>query len=960
MVLQYVCGRINIMKKFFALLSFVALTATAQKPNTSVSGRVYDSTIQKGLAYATVSILHAKDSTLIAFTRADSAGYFKLNQLGKSGNFILSASYVGYIPVWKDVTLKESVNLEMGILSLTDLAHATDVTVTARRPPVEMKNDTLEFNTENFKTAPNAVVEDMLKRLPGVTVDKDGTVRVNGQVVRTITVNGREFFTGDPKMATKNLNADWVDKVQVYDRKSDQSQFTGFDDGQTQKAINLKLKKDKDNALFGRATAGGGNNNRYEGQTNINKFKGDRQASLIGMGNNTNKQGFTLNDIMNFTGELNRAMRSAASGGGTTMNLRFGGREDYGLPVTGQGQNQQGIAETWAGGINLNDLWNKKKTDFNGNIMLSDTRLFTERNTERQNNFPGQNFITKANAINQRNGQQQKLGFTIDHKIDSFQSIRIVPQLTFQQGNVYSANNNSNDNASGKLNNGTAKNRNTSNAINFTNTFLYRKRFRTKGRSFSANISFDYNNSKLTDNLKTTNTFFKPFRPDSAVNQDQQSTRNAITRGIGTNLSYTEPLGKRSLLEFSAFYNVNTGESDKETFDYNGITKQYDKLNTILTNSFSNQLYYGGASVGIRTNIKKWSYGFGTALQSAILRSNNLTQSSLIEQHFTDLLPNANLRFKISNNSSIMVNYTTSTVQPNARQLQPVPDVTDPLNVFMGNPALKRTYTQNININYSSLNLYKGQTLFAFAGINRMDNFIGSSDTIFVNGSRKSTSVNLNGISVIFASVNAGFTVKSLKSRLEFGLGFNQSKMASMLTNVDGSGAKSSNRNNINNRTISPSFNWNFSLENKIDIFMTTRLNFTRAEYSLQPLLSNNFLQQVYGIEMNNYIPGGVVLNNNFNYTINTGRSDGFNQNIPFWNASVAKSFLKNKRAELKFTVFDILNKNIGINRTATSNYIEDVRYNVLQRYFLLSFTFILNKGGNKPATGVMIRTFGN
>lgn len=954
-------ARINIMKKIIALLCSLifTLSVTAQKNNTSVTGRVYDSTIKKGLAYATVSILNAKDSTLFSFTRADSSGNFKLNQLGKSGNFILSASYVGYIPVWKNVTLKEGTNIEMGVLSLTDLAHATDVTVTARRPPVEMKNDTLEFNTENFKTAPNAVVEDMLKRLPGVTVDKDGTVRVNGQVVRTITVNGREFFTGDPKMATKNLNADWVDKVQVYDKKSDQSQFTGFDDGQTQKAINLKLKKDKDNALFGRVTAGAGNDSRYEGQTNINKFKGDKQASLIAMGNNTNKQGFTINDIMNFTGELNRAMRGAA-GGGSSVNIRFGAREDYGLPVTGQGQNQQGIAETWAGGINLNDLWNKKKTDFNGNIMLSDTRLFTKRISERQNNIPGFDLTTRDTSITQRNGQQQKLGFTIDHKIDSFQSIRFVPQLTFQQGSVYRLDTNYSFNKFGNVNNGYTRNNSTSTAINFTNSLLYRKRFKTKGRSFSASINFDYNNSKLSDNLSTNNSFFKPLRPDSLASQNQQSTRNAITRGIGTNLSYTEPVGKRSLLEFGAFYNINTGESDKETFDYNGLTKQYDKINTILTNSFTNQLYYGGASVGIRTNIKKWSYGFGTALQSAFLRSNNITQTSLVEQKFTDLLPNANLRYKLTNNTSVGLSYNTSTSQPNARQLQPVPDVTNPLNVYTGNPALKRTYSQNLNINFSSLNLYKGQTIFGFAGINRMDNAITSSDTVFANGSRRSTSVNLNGITMIFANVSSGFAVKSLKSRLEFGLGLNKSKTASMLKVFRANGSDTSGRNNITNTTLSPSFNWNFSIENKIDIFATSRLNFTHAAYSMQPEISNNFLQQVYGIEMNNYIPGGVVLNNNFSYTINSGRSDGFNQNIPFWNASVAKSFLKNKRAEFKFTVFDILNKNIGINRTANSNFIEDVQYNVLQRYFLLSFTFVLNKGGNTAGNRVMIRTLGN
>ncbi len=253
----------------------------AQNSPGSVKGMVMDTATRHGLAYATVSVVDARDSTLVNFTRADSTGKFKLGSLGK-GKYLLSASYVGFLPIWKTINISEGVELDLGIIEMADITSAGNVTVTGRRPPVTINNDTLEFNTENFKTQPNAVAEDLLKRLPGVTVDNDGTVRVNGQRINRVLVNGKEFFTGDPKLATRNLDADAIDKVQGFDKKSDRSEFTGVDDGQSEKAINLKLKKDRNNALFGKATAGTGSKSRYDGQTKIRAYlKEDTALEII-------------------------------------------------------------------------------------------------------------------------------------------------------------------------------------------------------------------------------------------------------------------------------------------------------------------------------------------------------------------------------------------------------------------------------------------------------------------------------------------------------------------------------------------------------------------------------------------------------------------------------------------------------------------------------------------------------
>lgn len=926
------------------LLFALPILTTAQQP-AAVKGNVYDTAAKRGLAYATISIVNAKDSTLVTFTRADSTGKFSFRSLEK-GNYLLSASYVGYIPVWKNIEVKTGQELDMGQIIMTDLLHGGDVTVTARRAPVTINNDTVEFNTENFKTQPNAVVEDLLKRLPGVTVDNDGTIRVNGQRINRVLVNGKEFFTGDPKIATKNLDADAVDKVQVFDKKSDRAEFTGIDDGNSEKAINLKLKKDRNKSTFGRIAAGvGGDDGRYDAQTNVNRFNGDQQLSLLGMGNNTNRQGFSLNDIMNFTGDLARGMRN---GGGMNISIG-GGPSDNGLPVSGLGQNQQGVATTYAGGVNYNDIWNKK-SNVNTSGMFSDIDLLTDRVTNRQNLLPGNNFDYKSNSSTARKVQQQRWNGAIDHKFDTMISLKITPQVSAQQNNTNSYSSYSSTNANGqKINDGFSDSKTRSEALNLSANALYRQRLKKKGRTLSGNFSVNYNDSKQTGDLYTRNTFYAAgiALRDSITNQ--KNSRNAITRNFGAMVTYTEPIGRRSLLEITSFYNTNSGQSDRKTFDFDGSSGKYDRYNTILSNDFTSSYNYGGGTLNFRSNMNKLALTIGSSFQAATLRSTNNTNGNVIEQRFSDVLPSMNIQYRIASTKTLSLNMTTSTNQPSTAQLQPVADVSDPLNTYTGNPNLKRSYVQSINLNFFSTNIYTQRNLFAFISATKTDNAIVNSDVIQPNGARVSMPVNADGQYFIFGNISAGFPIKKLKSRIDIGIGTNYQRNIAFLNGK---------RNDISNTGIGPSLNYSFNKDGLLDITASARLNISKATYSLQPILNTNFLQQTYNFEMNNYLPLGLIMNNSFNYVVNTGRADGFNTRVPYWNASLAKSFMKNKRGELKLTVYDMLNKNVGINRTANQNYIEDTRYNVLQRYFLVSFTYRLNKAATTGGARVITRTF--
>ncbi len=920
----------NMNRTLLITLLILLSIGITQAQKLSITGSIYDTAHQRFLGYATVSLMQAKDSSLVSFTRADSAGKFTLGHPGM-GKYVVAVSYVGYLPLWKSITLKEQESHKMGKIFMTDINSLKEVTVIAKRAPVMINNDTLEFNTENFATQPNAVVEDLLKKLPGVTVDADGSVKVNGQSVNKVYVNGKEFFTGDPKMATKNLNADAVDKVQVFDKKSDQATFTGVDDGNSEKAINIKLKKDRDNAIFGKVTAGGNGDDRFEGQTNMNRFKGDRQLSFIAMGNNTNKQGFSMMDVMNFTGEMGKMMKGA---GGINIKTFTDGPENAGLPVLGSSQN--GIAQTFAGGLNFNDTWNKKKTDFNGSGTVSDIRLNNESVTGTQYMDPvmNKNYISNSFSIQ----KQQRMNFTIDHAFDSFTSVKFVPSVTWQQQQQSSLGSYTTETElNSKLNDGVDTAHSASDAIQSTNSLLLRHKFKKKSRTFSLSSNFNYNKSNQHGNQYSRNTTFTfPFIMDSIINQ--QNTREAKTTTFGTNATYTEPITKSSLIEFNVFYNNSVGETNKSTLDWDSINGKYATVNSVLSNSFRSEYNYEGAGLNYRKSKSKFNYNIGVSLQYATLNSTNKTTDITLRKSFTDILPNFSYQYKFNMFSNLRLEYTTAVQQPTTTQLQPVLTITNGLmNKSIGNPDLTRAYSHNLNFNYFGGDFFKQRMFFAFANASYTNDAIVNSDSTYYDGSRKTMPVNASGQWNVFANGGYGFYIKKIKSRIFINLG------ATINHNV---GFINGAENKIDNSAINPNVMWNFSIDKVIDVQASATLMLSRVEYSLEPMLNSNYNTQKYGIDIIKDLPWGITLTNKFTYSINSGRTDGYNTSVPLWNASLAKGFMKNKRAELKFSVADILNQNTGINRNSSQNYIEDVRYTVLQRYFMLSFTYSLNKSG--------------
>ena len=913
----------------FCILGGLLVGFQANAQNITIDGTIMDSVLKKTLTSATVSLANAKDSSLINFTRANEDGFFQFKNI-VPGKYLLSVSYIGYQPLWLGLKMGTTNKLSLGNIYLTDASQISSVTVTARRPPVVINGDSIEFNSENFKTVPNAVVEDMLKKMPGIEVDKTGAITVNGKSVTKVYVNGKEFFTGDPKMATRNLPADAVDKIQVYDRKSDQAMFTGIDDGNEETAINIKTKKDRKQSTFGKIGSAFGTPGRFDGQGNVNRINNDEQYSFIGTANNVNKQNFNNGDIANFSGGGGGRGGGGRGGGGVTLNFSGG---DGGTDA-----NARGVAETYSLGGNYSNVLNDKKMDFNTNANVSDVSRYNTSNSFTQNLIPGNNFNRTSNSISNTRNQQQRLNLTIDNKVSETFSYRYTPSFSKQHNTSSSESSTYTTLPDGTPTNATAtKSSSVSDATNISNTLLLRKKFQKKGRTISSTLTQGFNESIANGDQFTDQIFYTlgVITKDSIL--DQQNKRKGITESYSANVVYTEPITKKSLLEFNAYLNQNNSSSSRRVFDKNNANTQYDLLNTRLTNEFNSEYTYAGGGMNYRLNQKKYNFSTGFSMQNAMLNGVNTSTNTKIKQEFKDILPAAVFQYNFSQTQNLNFTYRTSTNQPTLTQLQPVLDQSNINNQTIGNPNLQRTYNHNLNLRFFSTKILAQRNFFALLNAQFADNSIVNYDSILPTRQTLSKPVNVNGIYRVNATMNYGFGVKKLYSRINFGLNAGYNNNVNYANGV---------LNTIIIKSFSPNITYSFSLDEVIDINLVARHNYNNTNNAINKALNTNFITRVYNADIINYLPFNIVVNQTLNYTINEGRAPGFNTAVPIWNASISKFFLKNKRAELKISAFDILNKNIGVSRNVSQNQIVDQSYNVINQYFLIGFTYSLQKSG--------------
>jgi hypothetical protein len=927
------------MKKIYLIVLVIiasALTVSAQKVSGTVKGRLQDSISGTMLTDATVSVVRLQDSSLISFTITSRNGQFEIKNID-AGEYNLVSSFQGLqTKKTKFIITAREPEINLGDIKMERFYKEMEGVVITDEAPVRVKGDTLAFNADAFKTKPNATVEDLLKKLPGVQVDRDGTVKAQGENVQKVYVDGKEFFGTDPKLATKNLAAEMIDQVEIFDDMSEQAKFNGIDDGSRSKAINLKLKKEKKKGVFGKAYAGYGTNNRYDAGVNANFFKGAMQTAVIAKANNTNNIGFTVNDML---GMFNNGSSGGMSGRGGMNIVRIGGGGGNfgGLNL---GSSGSGLTSSSQLGFNYRDTWSPK-FDMNGSYFFN--RAATENNQTSFRQTFGNNttFINDQQRSSYSSNDNHRVNMNLVWRIDSSSSIIYTPNINFQNSR-----NNSDDTTSiysetggskQELNQSRQMIEGRGEGVYWTNNLIWRKKLARPGRTLAVSLSNTINNS-LRENY---NVYNAKVNPRNNYNNNDSRTRN-----YSAGLSYTEPLTRNKIMEFNYNYSRNNSNSERDAFRYNNTTGKYDVLDDSLTNHFSNinESHRGGAN--FRLVQKKYNYQLGFAVQQTKLVSDNLSKETLLEQNFINFFPTASFNYQFQRSRSLRFNYRGSTRQPSITQLQDITDISNTPYLYKGNPGLKQEFSNNFNLSYNFFDIVKLRNLFAYLNFSNTLNRIANSITVNPDGTQLTMPVNLDGYFMLNGNLNLGVPIKKMN-------GGNFNATTRIMLNRDPS-LYNGEKNFTRNLNIGEDLRLNYNHKEKLDLGITASVNYNSVEYA-NPLQSNqnaSYFTHSYSADISYLFPGNFVLATDFDYTFNTGRTDGYNQNFALWNASFGKQLFKNKRGEIRASVFDILNQNVSISRNVGPNYVEDVRNMTLQRFFSLSFTYHINRMGGKSMPG--------
>ncbi len=918
------------MRLLLLVLSIFSGVALMAQSTATLKGKLVDSVGKQALKDASITVLEAKDSTLDVFGLAKADGSFIVEKIS-FGEMIVMIKFQGYEAYSKKINFsKANASVDLGTVYLRLAANDLgEVTVT--QSPISIKKDTVQFNASSFKTKPNAVLEDLLKKLPGVQVEADGTVKAQGENVQRVLVDGKRFFGDDPKLATKNLPPDMIDKIQVFDALNDQSAFTGFDDGNRIKTINITTKKDKRKGYFGRAVIGGGSDSeegRYDNNVNLSYFNGDRQLTFTGQANNVNKQNFGAQDLF-----------GGGGGGGRTIVVAGGGRGGAG----GAANNSGGIIRTLAAGLNYKDIWGKK-TEVSGSYFFNDMQTVREQNSYTQNLIPGNPdssiFNSQLNNSVTKN-QNHRINFNIEHQFDSSNSLIIRPNISFQEtSSATDVTTFSTRGTSKNLNNSIASTDRNNSGYNASLEATFRHRFKKKGRTYSIAFNPGQSVNDGTTSNYSINNFFNTTTPYAdTINQVGITNRDSKT--MNATFSYTEPIGKNQILEFNYNYNSNVNNSGTQTFAYNKANGQYDIVVPNLTNVFENTFNSNRVTLNYRLQNAKYNFSIGSGIQTGDLISKNLSKDSSITQNFVNFFPTMNFRYDFSRTKNLRIFYNGRTGQPTAQQLQPVVDNSNPLNITTGNPNLKQQFIHTFRILFNSFDVVSQKLFFATINANFTANDIQNSTTYLPNGAQFTRPVNLSGTYNINGFLNYGFPLKKPKSNINLGVNLSNSQSQTLVNNLS---------NYTRNTTAGFNASWTTNIKEGFDMNFSSNSSFSFARYTLQPQQNGDFFTQTFVAEPTIYTKSGWVFSTDFRYIKNTGRAEGFNTNIPLWSASIAKQLFKKKEGELKFYVFDLLNQNQSLTRNITGNTIQDVSTVVLKRYFMISFTYNLRSFGAPAA----------
>jgi hypothetical protein len=913
---------------FVVMMLVIQFTARAQKTYGSVKGTIADTSGKQDLSEATVSLTPLSDSSDIQYVTTDKNGSFRIKNL-LPGNYSLLISFEGYQHIRKSIAINGSDHrdLDLGFLYMQ---HITDQLqeVVIQVPPVLIRKDTVEYNAGSFTTKPNAVAEDLLKKMPGIQVDKNGTITAQGETVNRVLVNGKRFFSDDPKLATRNLPPEIIDKIQVFDDLSDQSKFSGFDDGNRVKTINIITKKDKRQGYFGKVVAGAGTNENYDESINMHRFENDEQISLIGQANDINKQ--------NFTADGNQGGRGGGAQGAASAS-----------------SNNPGVTTIWAGGANYKNSFGPT-TDLYGSYFFNSQHISvnqqdsTIKSIQSATGQDSTNTTTGFNSNIQRR-VTHRVYLNLEQRFDSSNSLIFRPNIVFQNNDpntTYQSNTSDNHGLPVNQSVGYSSSHNSGFNINGSNLQL-RHKFAKKFRTISLDLAGTANMNEGYGYNYAVNDFYRPRSTDT-LNQYIVDTLHSYT--VNPTLSYTEPVGKNQILELNLNYNYQHNVSVNNTFDTSDSLENSKTFDSLFSNSYRFISHASRITLNYRIQNPKFNLSVGSGLQFTGFNSLNTTKNILVAQNYTNLTPTVNFQYTFSKTKHLRFNYNGRPGTPTVTQLQPLITTTDQINYQEGNPALKPQFTHSLRMLYSSFDPGTQHVLFATINASAVANDIQQAVYYNSKGGQQTTYVNLNGTYNFSGYFNYGFPLKKPKSNLNFITNLTYAQSQTLLAE-DSASAAGNNYAHVfaRNSAVSETVSWTTNIKKNFDMNLSSVSKYNINNRTGEPVnkldqQSNlNVFSQSFSLELTAYTNSGWLFAANLDYTYTNNHSAAYNASVPLLSPAIAKQLFKKKNGELRLSVFDLLNQNVSVSKTVTSSLETYARTNVITRYAMLTFTYNLN-----------------
>ncbi|KIX21938.1 hypothetical protein SY27_04450 [Flavobacterium sp. 316] len=916
------------LKICYFLLALLCSFFSFSQNSFSVSGKLLDESLKLPLESATIYFSRVSDSTVVDYTISDKNGNFNFKLKGINYPVFLKISYNGYKEYKKQFETL-SKDHDLGNLYLEEnVSSLNEVVVQSEIPPIVIKTDTLEFNASSFKVTPDANVEKLLKQLPGVEIDEEGKITVNGKEVNNILVNGKPFFGKDGKIATQNLPAEIIDKVQVTDTKTKEEELSGTVASENASTINLTIQEDKNKGMFGKATAGYGTDDRYESSVLFNYFKDTQKISVLGSSNNINSVGFSMDEIFdNMGGGRNQSVYINSNGSFGINGMRFGGNS--------------GITKSNMLGVNFSDEWFNKKVDPNGSYYYTNSITENRNRTGRINLLPTGNTSTNSESNTKTDNTGHAINFDIEVKIDSTTTLYLSPYVSKNKTlDQYSSFSSSFDSENVLLNENTTNNFQDVERSSFTNNLYLYKKLKRKGRGMSFTMNNEYSNNETNLNTNTNTVFYQSGNPDDSRNQNRLDTDKMDM--LEFEVGYSEPITDSLKLSFETSFKTQRFRNDKATFDFDASTNTYTDYNDLLSNQIFSRTNTFNGTVGI--TIKKSKYqlnmDFGTDFLNYDNQSIYLGAVTILKNNY--MYPNirAYLNYKVAKSKSIYSRYTYNVNLPSAEQLLPFENLANPLNTITGNAFLKPVENHNLYFNFNNYNYATRSGFYSYFGGSLNKNQIVSSTVYDSDFKANTTYQNIDQTYNFYTGFNLNKSYKKEKRIIKYGLGIGVNyNLNQGLTNAALYEARGIQLN--------PRVNFSYSIEDLITISPTYKYSYNTTSFKNYVIDNSNNYRHIFKIEATTYWPKNIVLGNDFGYTYNSNIADGFQKDFYLWNASLGYNFFKDQLLA-KVKVYDLLNQNVNATRTITPTAITDTENTVLQQYVMFSLTYKLEKFGGK------------